>query len=81
MINENIVKGKWNQIKGKIRESWAKLTDDELEETKGDFTKVAGLVQQRYGETQESVRERLNSYVASLGEDDKTADQDKRQTH
>lgn len=68
-MNENIIKGKWKEIKGEIVKSWGRLTEDELEQTKGDIAKIAGLVQQKYGETQESVRERLNHFVKNIKTD------------
>lgn len=52
-LNENTIKGKWLEIKGEIQKSWGKLTDDELEKTKGDMKAISGLVQQRYGEAQD----------------------------
>ncbi|AGH94590.1 CsbD family protein [Pseudobdellovibrio exovorus] len=69
MMNTQIAKGKWTQIKGEIMKAWGKLTDDELEQTKGDMVKVAGLVQQKYGETQESVRDRINDFLKSVKTD------------
>lgn len=60
MINENTVKGKWLEIKGDIRKAWGKLTDDELEQTKGDMTAIGGLIQQRYGDKQETYRQKLS---------------------
>jgi uncharacterized protein YjbJ (UPF0337 family) len=62
----NIEKGKWTQIKGEIRKSWGKLTDDEVEQTKGDVTKLAGLVQQKYGETQENVQAKLKNFMGDV---------------
>lgn len=70
-MNENIFKGKWKEIKGEIVRSWGKITEDELEQTKGDLTKISGLVQQKYGETQESVRERLNKFVKNIRPDNR----------
>lgn len=70
-MNENILKGKWKEIKGEIVRSWGKITEDELEQTKGDLTKISGLVQQKYGETQESVRERLNNFVKNVRPDNR----------
>lgn len=49
MMNEDIAKGKWTQIKGEIQKTWGKITGDELEQTKGDMKSIAGLVQERYG--------------------------------
>lgn len=70
MLNENIVGGKWKLVKGQIRKAWGKITDDELEQTKGNLTQVTGLVQQRYGENQESIRTRINDFITELGDTD-----------
>lgn len=59
-FNENVIKGKWREIKGDIQRAWGKLTDDELEKTKGDMTAVGGLIQKKYGETQDSYNKKLN---------------------
>ncbi len=60
MINENLFKGNWNELKGRIRGAWGKLTDDELETTKGDVTAIGGLIQKKYGAFQEDARQKLN---------------------
>lgn len=60
MLNDNLLKGKWNEIKGGIREKWGDLTDDELEHAKGSFSSLVGVIQQRYGSAQEEVRKGLN---------------------
>lgn len=59
-MNENTIKGKWLEIKGDLQKSWGKLTDDELEKTKGDIKAIGGLIQQRYGEKQEIYSKKLN---------------------
>ncbi len=58
-LNENTIKGKWLEIKGDIQKAWGKLTDDELDKTKGDAKAIGGLIQQRYGEAKESYHDRL----------------------
>lgn len=74
-MNPNIVRGKWKEIKGEIVKSWGKITEDELEQTKGDIVKVVGLIQQKYGETQESVRERLNRFIRNINTDNNKNEQ------
>ncbi len=59
-VNENTIKGKWLEMKGDIQKAWGKLTDDELEKTKGDMKAIGGLIQQRYGETQNSYSKKLS---------------------
>ena len=49
-MNNQISKGKWKEFKGKIREQWGDLSDDELEKTKGNMDQIAGKVQQKYVE-------------------------------
>lgn len=59
-LNENTIKGKWLEIKGDVQKAWGKLTDDELDKTKGDMKAIGGLIQQRYGETQDSYNKKLS---------------------
>lgn len=68
MINENIAKGKWNELKGKIQKAWGNLTDDELESSKGDVNSLSGMIQKKYGIAQEEARTKLNEMVSSFGE-------------
>ncbi|MCB0351645.1 MAG: CsbD family protein [Bdellovibrionales bacterium] len=60
-MNENTIKGKWLEIKGDVRKAWGKLTDDELDKTKGDMKAIAGLIQQKYGDAQENASDRLSN--------------------
>ena len=60
MVNENLYKGNWNELKGRLRSAWGKLTDDEIESTKGDVQKMGGLIQQKYGAFEEDARKKLN---------------------
>ncbi len=59
-INENKVEGKWLEIKGEVQKAWGKLTNDELEKTKGDMKAIGGLIQQRYGGAQKNYSEKLS---------------------
>lgn len=48
-MNEDRIAGNWKQLKGKIKEKWGKLTDDELDVAGGKLDQVAGKIQERYG--------------------------------
>ena len=48
-MNEDILKGKWAQLKGRVKEQWGKLTDDEIDELDGRRDQLVGKVQERYG--------------------------------
>jgi uncharacterized protein YjbJ (UPF0337 family) len=58
-INKNIIEGKWLEIKGDIQKTWGKLTENELEQAKGDVKALSGLIQQKYGETQEKSSKKI----------------------
>lgn len=49
------IKGDWNIIKGKLKQKWAKLTDDDLQYIEGKQEELVGLIQKRTGETREAV--------------------------
>jgi uncharacterized protein YjbJ (UPF0337 family) len=65
-VNENTVKGKWLEVRGNIQKAWGKLTNDELDQTKGDVKAIGGLIQQRYGEAQEKYGDKLNTILKQL---------------
>ncbi|HUP45510.1 MAG TPA: CsbD family protein [Thermoanaerobaculia bacterium] len=44
------IKGNWKQLKGKVREKWGLLTDDDLEHIAGHKDRLVGKIQERYGE-------------------------------
>ena len=48
-MNEDIRKGKWQEIKGRVKEKWGKLTDNDLGEIEGKGEKLLGLLRKQYG--------------------------------
>ena len=64
MFNDNILKGKWNELKGDVKKLWGKLTDDDLEKAKGDAQSLGGIVQEKYGIKEEEFREKMNDLMA-----------------
>ena len=48
-MNWDRVEGNWKEFKGKVRQKWGKLTDDDLELVKRKRIELAGRLQQRYG--------------------------------
>ncbi len=62
-MNTDIIKGKWTEIKGEIQSAWGKLTHDELDQTKGNMTSIAGLIRQHYGEAKDDVSGKLDQIV------------------
>jgi uncharacterized protein YjbJ (UPF0337 family) len=48
-MNNDRAAGTWKQIKGKVKEQWGKLTDDEIDQLEGKSDQLAGKIQERYG--------------------------------
>ena len=67
-LNENTIKGKWLEIKGDIQKAWGKLTDDELEQTKGDAKAISGLIQQKYGEGLDKSKGKLDEILKKFAD-------------
>jgi uncharacterized protein YjbJ (UPF0337 family) len=69
MFNEEILKGKWTELKGEIKTQWGRLTDNEIEETRGNIQSISGIVQQRYGARKEEVQEKLNEILGKFSDE------------
>lgn len=56
-MNNNVFEGKWKQIRGQAKVWWGKLTNDDLEKVGGQFDKLIGLLQEKYGYTKQQAKE------------------------
>jgi len=56
------IKGDWNIIKGKLKQQWARLTDDDLQYLDGKQDELVGRIQKRTGETREAVEDAIRKY-------------------
>ena len=48
-MNQNIFEGKWKQFRGRVKEWWGDVTDDELDRVGGKYDRFVGLLQEKYG--------------------------------
>jgi uncharacterized protein YjbJ (UPF0337 family) len=65
-MNRNEMEGSWKQIKGKIREKWGKLTDDDLDQIQGRSERFVGKLQERYGKSQADAERDLDLWLETL---------------
>ena len=65
-MNEDVLQGKWKQIKGTMRDWWGKLTNDDIDRIAGNRDKLIGALQEKYGyardKAEREVEERLKAY-------------------
>lgn len=59
-MNRDQVAGNWLQIQGKAKKVWGELTDDDVKKAEGSADKLYGIIQERFGDTKEAIKERLN---------------------
>ena len=55
----------WNQMKGKVKEQWGKLTDDELDQIEGRRDQLIGKVQKAYGVTEEEAERQVDQFMTT----------------
>ncbi|HLX23400.1 MAG TPA: CsbD family protein [Usitatibacter sp.] len=61
-MNWDRVEGRWKLLKGKVREQWGKLTDDDLDQIAGQRERLAGHLQQAYGLAQDEVEKQIKDF-------------------
>jgi len=64
MSTQQQISGSWSQVKGKVKQRWGQLTDDELQEVEGNYDQLVGLIQQKTGEA----RQQIERVLSDIGE-------------
>jgi len=63
-INAQALQGQWNKLRGQVKEHWGQLTDDDLQIQGGNIDQLVGRIQQRTGESRESIEKFLNDLTS-----------------
>ncbi len=66
MVNRDQLEGKWIQVKGKVKEEWGKLTDDDLDQIAGKGEQLAGKLQEKYGLAREEADKQVSRFLKGL---------------
>jgi len=61
-MNKEQATGNWNVLKGKVKEQWGKLTDDDLTILEGNRDQLVGSIQKRYGLAKEEAERQVNEF-------------------
>ena len=72
-MNDDILAGKWKQVKGNARQWWGRLTDDDINRMTGKTEELSGKLQERYGWTKERAHEEINRRLHQMDMDTETA--------
>lgn len=65
-MNSDQIQGKWKQLKGKARESWGKIADDDWDRIEGKREQIVGLVQEKYGRAREDAEREVDEWARGL---------------
>jgi uncharacterized protein YjbJ (UPF0337 family) len=62
-MNQDTLKGQWNQLKGNVREQWGKLTDDDVDRIQGQREQLVGKIQERYGIARDEAQRQVDEWT------------------
>ena len=65
-MNEDTLKGQWMQLKGKARQQWGKLTDDDIAQINGNREQLEGKIQARYGYAKDQVKKDVDDWLGRM---------------
>jgi uncharacterized protein YjbJ (UPF0337 family) len=66
-MNKDIVQGHWKEIKGKVKQQWGNLTDDDVARMRGTREELRGLIQQKYGYEKDRVEKEIDNFLNKNG--------------
>jgi uncharacterized protein YjbJ (UPF0337 family) len=61
--SEKVIEGQWDKIKGKIKQQWGKITDDDINKINGSYDELVGVIKKLYGHSQKEIEEQLNKLI------------------
>ena len=73
-MNSDQFEGKWKQLKGSLKQRWAKLTDDDVTALSGKKDELVGKLQERYGITREQAQKEADEWAAAANAEVTSAD-------
>ncbi|MEQ8277632.1 MAG: CsbD family protein [Deltaproteobacteria bacterium] len=65
-MNWKIIEGKWDQYKGKARQKWGKLTNDDMDSVKGRRDELIGRIRERYGIAKDKAEAEVDGWMSSI---------------
>jgi uncharacterized protein YjbJ (UPF0337 family) len=65
-MNWDEIKGRWNELSGRFREEWSKISKDEMDQVAGSRRELLGKIQAKYGMAREEAERRLREFQEKL---------------
>ncbi len=64
-MNRLQMEGKWQQARGRMKEAWGALTDDDIDRADGNWDQLVGTIREKTGETTEAIQKRADEIFGS----------------
>ncbi|HLU77886.1 MAG TPA: CsbD family protein [Burkholderiales bacterium] len=65
-MNKDRIEGNWKQLRGKVKEQWGKLTDDQLDMIEGKREQLSGKIQEAYGISREEADKQVSDWERGI---------------
>lgn len=65
-MNWDRIEGEWQNFKGKVRDKWGKLTDDDVEQVGGKKDRLVGRLKERYGYAKDKAEQEIDAWMRKL---------------
>ncbi len=65
MVNQQVLQGNWNEWKGKLRQKWGQLTNDDVQSFSGNVDQLVGLIQRKTGEARSEIEKYFDELAAN----------------
>lgn len=69
-MNDDILQGNWKKLKGRLREEWGELTNDDVDRIQGNRQQLEGALQERYGYAKDEARDEVDDWLDRMSDDD-----------
>ena len=66
MMTLDVLEAKWLQVRGKVKEQWAKITDNDLDRINGKREQLVGMIQEKYGYTKDKAHQEVEQFMKKL---------------
>jgi len=67
-MNRDVLQGKWKQMKGRVRERWGELTNDDVDRMTGASEQLVGKIQERYGIARDEAQREVDDWLRTAEE-------------
>lgn len=62
-MNKDVIQGHWGEVKGKVKQQWGAITEDDLKQMEGTYDELAGTLQKKYGYDRDKAEKEIDQFI------------------